>query len=843
MNTLRRILHSALTLLCAAAPLRAQSNVAESPAFAFDTRDYTTGLAAESAVFAFDTRVVDGLQSTAVSNAFAFDTRNSSLNGLVISGPATLSAGQTAQYQCAALYADGIQVDVTAGARWSLAGNAPPGTAIAAGQLIAGTPGTVSTFIIRATYQTPSGQRAGEAMITVASGFNVVSSHVAESLGGTSYRVNLSASASGGNGTIIYRWDTNGDGIYGDLTGATPQWTLTSTGGTYRVSVEATDSQNHTARVTRSVVINKPPVANQPTKLAPASSVSAGVFQGLNGQPFLFEEARIPNGLIVLTHGLKGAGTDEWVQEMLLGIEQRIPPAQRPNILIYDWSEDSDPAHFDLPDYTASIVRVLVRSGLLASVAGTAVFTAEATAFAGNLLAIRPIGRSHGEVLGNRLLMEAQAIPPRVDFARPVHLIGHSAGGFVVGEATYVLRQKGKVVDRVTMLDTPFPYRHHLKDLPSGSSPAVVERYISSLYGAMEFPTTWFLTETSYRWRIEIMESLVDYYKAVLPTAHSDAHAWYNSTVQPLAGYETKGFYYSPFVAGPVAPRGSPAAPMALQAGRNDLAGGRLTNLVTVFSTFGTATEAAGVWTITEQADAGIFKEITVPAGVDKLRFKFKWSGTGDGDFLGVRFGQRSEVYLGLNLEITRDDFLEIEVEMGEFAGLTDKLVFTLVSRGQPGAVLEIKDIEILEADDADGDGLTTAQELAAGTNPQSPDTDGDGLDDWYELNVSHTNPALADSDGDGKSDAAEIAAGTDPMDNRSEFAVTSIAQAAGGYQLRWNGIAGKTYRVQRSTDVTFAAFDVIASGIPGIAPATSYLDTTINTVTTPMAFYRIVME
>jgi len=42
---------------------------------------------------------------------------------------------------------------------------------------------------------------------------------------------------------------------------------------------------------------------------------------------------------------------------------------------------------------------------------------------------------------------------------------------------------------------------------------------------------------------------------------------------------------------------------------------------------------------------------------------------------------------------------------------------------------------------DLDFDGLDAAAELAAGTSPTSPDSDGDGLSDWYEINISHTDP------------------------------------------------------------------------------------------------------
>lgn len=65
--------------------------------------------------------------------------------------------------------------------------------------------------------------------------------------------------------------------------------------------------------------------------------------------------------------------------------------------------------------------------------------------------------------------------------------------------------------------------------------------------------------------------------------------------------------------------------------------------------------------------------------------------------------------------------------------------------------------------EDSDGDGLTNAQESALGTNPNNPDTDGDGLMDGAEVNTHGTNPLLADTDGDGLTDGQEISYGTNP--------------------------------------------------------------------------------
>lgn len=97
--------------------------------------------------------------------------------------------------------------------------------------------------------------------------------------------------------------------------------------------------------------------------------------------------------------------------------------------------------------------------------------------------------------------------------------------------------------------------------------------------------------------------------------------------------------------------------------------------------------------------------------------------------------------------------------------------------------------------DDSDGDGLTDREEeWVLGTDPASPDTDGDGMPDGWEVahgldprsasgddgasgDVDHDglcnydesllgcDPRSADSDGDGVSDYQEICSGSDPAD------------------------------------------------------------------------------
>ncbi len=64
---------------------------------------------------------------------------------------------------------------------------------------------------------------------------------------------------------------------------------------------------------------------------------------------------------------------------------------------------------------------------------------------------------------------------------------------------------------------------------------------------------------------------------------------------------------------------------------------------------------------------------------------------------------------------------------------------------------------------DSDGDGLSNAQEIELGTDPQNTDTDDDGLSDFDEIYVYGTEPLDPDTDGDGLKDGDEPYIGLDP--------------------------------------------------------------------------------
>ena len=82
-------------------------------------------------------------------------------------------------------------------------------------------------------------------------------------------------------------------------------------------------------------------------------------------------------------------------------------------------------------------------------------------------------------------------------------------------------------------------------------------------------------------------------------------------------------------------------------------------------------------------------------------------------------------------------------------------------------------------AADSDNDGLTNAQEFAAGTDPLLADTDGDGIPDGWEvahgLDPRNGADIDADSDGDGLSNLREALLGMDRF-NDDRGPATSLA-------------------------------------------------------------------
>lgn len=89
---------------------------------------------------------------------------------------------------------------------------------------------------------------------------------------------------------------------------------------------------------------------------------------------------------------------------------------------------------------------------------------------------------------------------------------------------------------------------------------------------------------------------------------------------------------------------------------------------------------------------------------------------------------------------------------------------------------------------------------------PREPDNDGDLLPNSYEL-AHGLDPdwpldANTDLDGDGASNFAEFISGTDPADKTDLLRVSSLNLQSRDVQVRWSGVAGRSYQLEWSTDL-----------------------------------------
>lgn len=114
------------------------------------------------------------------------------------------------------------------------------------------------------------------------------------------------------------------------------------------------------------------------------------------------------------------------------------------------------------------------------------------------------------------------------------------------------------------------------------------------------------------------------------------------------------------------------------------------------------------------------------------------------------------------------------------------------VSIGQASAAQML----LLEANDADRDGLLLREATTLGTNA-----------------------SLADTDGDGWSDGFENAAGTNPLSNASLFAICDVGFSNGSVTLQWPSAPGNLYEVQVSSDLQ--SWETASADYPATDPGT----------------------
>ena len=95
---------------------------------------------------------------------------------------------------------------------------------------------------------------------------------------------------------------------------------------------------------------------------------------------------------------------------------------------------------------------------------------------------------------------------------------------------------------------------------------------------------------------------------------------------------------------------------------------------------------------------------------------------------------------------------------------------------------------------------LDSAKTINAIFVQDSRDPDSDGLTNYQELIVYHSNPNVADTDEDGFSDGYEVNSGYSPADPASTPETSMVIYTA--VEIRFGAAQGQNYRVESSTDL-----------------------------------------
>jgi hypothetical protein len=226
-----------------------------------------------------------------------------------------------------------------------------------------------------------------------------------------------------------------------------------------------------------------------------------------------------------------------WMGALQTAIHERLSAeGGAPDICLVDWSLAARPTN---------VTGVL--QGLAIDVDRTQF--GDAARFVSDVTAIRTQAQAIGDTVGYKLASALQSEPPLLRRDRPMHLIGHSAGGFLVVRAALVLRRLGLLPERtrITLLDTPLPDVDDLKQLlleaDGRPSSCQVDFYKTSSFAQgvpgenPEWPNYTCITLTPPA------------HITALTAAHSYAHQWFIQSVAARSGEEARrGFSLSPLI-------------------------------------------------------------------------------------------------------------------------------------------------------------------------------------------------------------------------------------------------------------------------------------------------------
>jgi Tol biopolymer transport system component len=124
-----------------------------------------------------------------------------------------------------------------------------------------------------------------------------------------------------------------------------------------------------------------------------------------------------------------------------------------------------------------------------------------------------------------------------------------------------------------------------------------------------------------------------------------------------------------------------------------------------------------------------------------------------------------------------------------------------------------------------------------------SEDSDGDGMDDDWEMAYFGTlsRDGTGDFDGDGRTDLQEFICGTVPTNESSVLRVwTMVSFGTGERTILWNALPGRTYRVQFKNSISDSAWHDLPGEVTASSGTGSKVDNSAGM--SGQRYYRVVL-
>lgn len=96
-------------------------------------------------------------------------------------------------------------------------------------------------------------------------------------------------------------------------------------------------------------------------------------------------------------------------------------------------------------------------------------------------------------------------------------------------------------------------------------------------------------------------------------------------------------------------------------------------------------------------------------------------------------------------------------------------------------------------------------------------DSNGNGIEDGWEILHPDATDPRADPDGDGMQNGAEYLAGTDPTDPNSRMGITNIETATEGLLVTWSSVRGKRYQIETRFDIPSDAWAPLGDPVTAV--------------------------